>query len=127
MPAFSQVLSGLWDVNDGDTVVNARQFYNIFKEVVPCFTGYRYVNQVLFFTVIWKVMQRLPLCKWKFVYLRRMMMQINKAYIHWQLYQVRLLNLIQSNYMNSTNNKQHCIWKMTFSAGINFLCIYPVL
>uniref|UniRef100_A0A3Q1JGR0 ubiquitinyl hydrolase 1 n=1 Tax=Anabas testudineus TaxID=64144 RepID=A0A3Q1JGR0_ANATE len=40
MEAFAQVLSGLWDVNEGDTVVNARQFYNIFKEVVPYFTGY---------------------------------------------------------------------------------------
>ncbi|KAF0036224.1 hypothetical protein F2P81_011536 [Scophthalmus maximus] len=40
MEAFSQVLSGLWDVNDGDTVVNPRQFYNIFKEVVPYFSGY---------------------------------------------------------------------------------------
>ncbi|XP_039656167.1 ubiquitin carboxyl-terminal hydrolase 21 isoform X1 [Perca fluviatilis] len=38
--AFSQVLSGLWDVNEGDTVVNPRQFYNIFKEAVPYFSGY---------------------------------------------------------------------------------------
>lgn len=41
VPAFSQVLSGLWDVNEGDTVVNPRQFYNIFKEAVPYFSGYR--------------------------------------------------------------------------------------
>uniref|UniRef100_A0A3B4WC34 ubiquitinyl hydrolase 1 n=1 Tax=Seriola lalandi dorsalis TaxID=1841481 RepID=A0A3B4WC34_SERLL len=40
MEAFSQVLSGLWDVNEGDTVVNPRQFYNIFKEAVPYFSGY---------------------------------------------------------------------------------------
>lgn len=40
-PAFSQVLSGLWDVNEGDVVVNPRQFYNIFKEAVPYFSGYR--------------------------------------------------------------------------------------
>ncbi|XP_068452821.1 ubiquitin carboxyl-terminal hydrolase 21 [Clinocottus analis] len=40
MEAFSQVLSGLWDVNDGDSVVNPRQFYSIFKEAVPHFSGY---------------------------------------------------------------------------------------
>ncbi|XP_031700330.1 ubiquitin carboxyl-terminal hydrolase 21 isoform X1 [Anarrhichthys ocellatus] len=40
VPAFSQVLSGLWDVNDGDTVVNPRQFYSMFKEAVPYFSGY---------------------------------------------------------------------------------------
>ncbi|KAF3696943.1 Ubiquitin carboxyl-terminal hydrolase 21 [Channa argus] len=38
--AFSQVLAGLWDVNEVDTVVNPRQFYNIFKQAVPCFSGY---------------------------------------------------------------------------------------
>lgn len=42
VPAFSQVLSGLWDVNEGDTVVNPRQFYSIFKEAVPHFSGYRW-------------------------------------------------------------------------------------
>uniref|UniRef100_A0A3Q3ESL4 ubiquitinyl hydrolase 1 n=1 Tax=Labrus bergylta TaxID=56723 RepID=A0A3Q3ESL4_9LABR len=40
MEAFSQVLSGLWDVNDGNTV-NPRQFYSIFKEAVPYFSGYQ--------------------------------------------------------------------------------------
>lgn len=41
LPAFSQVLSGLWDVSEGETVVNPRQFFNIFKEAVPYFSGYR--------------------------------------------------------------------------------------
>lgn len=41
VPAFSHVLSGLWDANEEDTVVNPRQFYNIFKEAVPYFSGYR--------------------------------------------------------------------------------------
>lgn len=41
VPAFTQVLSGLWDVNEGDTVVNPRQFYSTFKEAVPYFSGYR--------------------------------------------------------------------------------------
>ncbi|XP_056157698.1 ubiquitin carboxyl-terminal hydrolase 21 [Lampris incognitus] len=40
MEAFSQVLAGLWDVNGGDGVVNPRQFYSIFKEAVPHFSGY---------------------------------------------------------------------------------------
>ncbi|KAM7411810.1 hypothetical protein PAMA_021675 [Pampus argenteus] len=40
MEAFSQVLSGIWDVNEGDTVVNPRQFYNIFRDAVPYFSGY---------------------------------------------------------------------------------------
>ncbi|XP_070825089.1 ubiquitin carboxyl-terminal hydrolase 21 [Chaetodon trifascialis] len=40
MEAFSQVLSGLWDENEADTVVNPRQFYNLFKEAVPYFSGY---------------------------------------------------------------------------------------
>ncbi|KAM3618056.1 uncharacterized protein V6R79_014556 [Siganus canaliculatus] len=39
MEAFSQVLSGIWDENEGDTV-NPRQFYSIFKEAVPYFSGY---------------------------------------------------------------------------------------
>lgn len=42
MPAFSKVLSGLWDVNEGDKVVNPRQFYNVFTEAVPYFSGYRW-------------------------------------------------------------------------------------
>lgn len=41
-PAFSQLLSGLWDENEGDTAVNPRQFYNLFKEAVPYFSGYRW-------------------------------------------------------------------------------------
>lgn len=41
IPAFSKVLSGLWDVNEGDKVVNPRQFYNVFTEAVPYFNGYR--------------------------------------------------------------------------------------
>lgn len=41
MPAFSKVLSGLWGVNEGETVVNPRQFYNVFTEAVPYFSGYR--------------------------------------------------------------------------------------
>lgn len=41
VPAFCQVLSGLWDVNEGNTVVNPQRFYNIFKEAVPYFSGYR--------------------------------------------------------------------------------------
>ncbi|XP_034028420.1 ubiquitin carboxyl-terminal hydrolase 21-like [Thalassophryne amazonica] len=40
MDAFHQVLSGLWDVNGSGTVVNPRQFYSVFKEVVPYFSGY---------------------------------------------------------------------------------------
>ncbi|KAK5605802.1 hypothetical protein CRENBAI_005625 [Crenichthys baileyi] len=40
MDTFSQVLSGLWDVRDEDNVVNPRQFYSIFKEAVPYFSGY---------------------------------------------------------------------------------------
>lgn len=42
LPAFSQVLSGLWDENEADAVVNPRQFYNLFKEAVPYFSGYRW-------------------------------------------------------------------------------------
>ncbi|XP_077369677.1 ubiquitin carboxyl-terminal hydrolase 21 [Festucalex cinctus] len=38
--AFSQVLSGLWDTKEDDTVVNPRQFYNIFRDAVPYFSGY---------------------------------------------------------------------------------------
>ncbi|XP_054644516.1 ubiquitin carboxyl-terminal hydrolase 21 [Dunckerocampus dactyliophorus] len=38
--AFSQVLSGLWDAKEEDMVVNPRQFYNIFKDAVPYFSGY---------------------------------------------------------------------------------------
>uniref|UniRef100_A0A3P9DQF5 ubiquitinyl hydrolase 1 n=1 Tax=Maylandia zebra TaxID=106582 RepID=A0A3P9DQF5_9CICH len=38
---FSKVLSGLWDVNEGDKVVNPRQFYNVFTEAVPYFNGYQ--------------------------------------------------------------------------------------
>lgn len=41
VPAFSQVLLGLWDENEGDTAINPRQFYNLFKEAVPYFSGYR--------------------------------------------------------------------------------------
>lgn len=41
LPGFSQVLSGLWDVREGDTVVNPRQFYSVFKAAVPYFNGYR--------------------------------------------------------------------------------------
>ncbi|MEQ2250950.1 hypothetical protein ILYODFUR_006133 [Ilyodon furcidens] len=40
MDTFSQVLSGLWDVREEDNVVNPRQFYSIFKEAVPYFSGY---------------------------------------------------------------------------------------
>ncbi|TMS15965.1 Rho-related GTP-binding protein RhoA-C [Larimichthys crocea] len=40
MEAFTQVLSGLWDENEGGRVVNPRQFYNLFKEAVPYFSGY---------------------------------------------------------------------------------------
>ncbi|PWA28682.1 hypothetical protein CCH79_00014814 [Gambusia affinis] len=40
MESFSQVLSGLWDVREGDTVVNPRQFYSVFKAAVPYFSGY---------------------------------------------------------------------------------------
>lgn len=40
MEAFTKVLSGLWDLNNDDTVVNPKQFYNIFKESVPYFSGY---------------------------------------------------------------------------------------
>ncbi|CAL8368046.1 unnamed protein product [Lota lota] len=40
MEAFSRVLAGLWDVDGEDTVVNPRQFYSIFKETVPYFSGY---------------------------------------------------------------------------------------
>ncbi|XP_051913210.1 ubiquitin carboxyl-terminal hydrolase 21 isoform X2 [Hippocampus zosterae] len=38
--AFAQVLSGLWDSKEEDTVVNPRQFYNIFRDTVPYFSGY---------------------------------------------------------------------------------------
>ncbi|MEQ2276805.1 hypothetical protein XENORESO_010588, partial [Xenotaenia resolanae] len=41
--SFSQVLSGLWDVREEDNVVNPRQFYSIFKEAVPYFSGYRFL------------------------------------------------------------------------------------
>uniref|UniRef100_A0A3Q0S5W8 ubiquitinyl hydrolase 1 n=1 Tax=Amphilophus citrinellus TaxID=61819 RepID=A0A3Q0S5W8_AMPCI len=37
---FSKVLSGLWDINDEGTVVNPRQFYSVFTEAVPYFSGY---------------------------------------------------------------------------------------
>lgn len=47
-PAFSQVLSGLWDANEGDTVINPRQFYNIFKDAVPYFSGYRWEYITIF-------------------------------------------------------------------------------
>uniref|UniRef100_A0A3Q2CQP0 ubiquitinyl hydrolase 1 n=1 Tax=Cyprinodon variegatus TaxID=28743 RepID=A0A3Q2CQP0_CYPVA len=38
---FSQVLTGLWDVREGDAAVNPRQFYSVFKEAVPYFSGYQ--------------------------------------------------------------------------------------
>ncbi|XP_061668545.1 ubiquitin carboxyl-terminal hydrolase 21 isoform X1 [Syngnathoides biaculeatus] len=38
--AFSQVLSGLWNTKEEDTIVNPRQFYNIFRDAVPYFSGY---------------------------------------------------------------------------------------
>uniref|UniRef100_A0A3Q2XBF5 Ubiquitin carboxyl-terminal hydrolase n=1 Tax=Hippocampus comes TaxID=109280 RepID=A0A3Q2XBF5_HIPCM len=38
---FSQVLSGLWNSKEEDTVVNPRQFYNIFRDTVPYFSGYQ--------------------------------------------------------------------------------------
>ena len=41
LSAFSRVLAGLWDVDGEDTEVNPRQFYSIFKETVPYFSGYR--------------------------------------------------------------------------------------
>lgn len=40
MDTFSQVLSDLWDVREGDAVVNPRQFYSVFKAAVPYFSGY---------------------------------------------------------------------------------------
>uniref|UniRef100_A0A8C6L5I8 Ubiquitin carboxyl-terminal hydrolase n=1 Tax=Nothobranchius furzeri TaxID=105023 RepID=A0A8C6L5I8_NOTFU len=40
MEAFSRVLSGLWDRAKGEKVVNPHQFYSIFKETVPYFSGY---------------------------------------------------------------------------------------
>ncbi|XP_068609075.1 ubiquitin carboxyl-terminal hydrolase 21 [Brachionichthys hirsutus] len=40
MEAFSQVLSGLWDGNEGDTVTNPRQLYILFKGAVPGFSDY---------------------------------------------------------------------------------------
>lgn len=39
--AFHQVLSGLWDENEGDAAMNPQQFYSLFKEAVPYFSGYR--------------------------------------------------------------------------------------
>uniref|UniRef100_A0A3B5KDC9 ubiquitinyl hydrolase 1 n=1 Tax=Takifugu rubripes TaxID=31033 RepID=A0A3B5KDC9_TAKRU len=38
--AFSQVLTGLWEEAEAVSVVNPRQFYNVFKEAVPYFSGY---------------------------------------------------------------------------------------
>ncbi|XP_064162536.1 ubiquitin carboxyl-terminal hydrolase 21 isoform X3 [Anguilla rostrata] len=40
MNAFTQVLADLWDANGSDAPVNPGQFYNIFKESVPYFSGY---------------------------------------------------------------------------------------
>ncbi|XP_031421817.1 ubiquitin carboxyl-terminal hydrolase 21 [Clupea harengus] len=40
MNAFTQVLSGLWDVEGRDAVVNPSRFYSAFKEAVPYFSGY---------------------------------------------------------------------------------------
>uniref|UniRef100_A0A3B3ZLB5 ubiquitinyl hydrolase 1 n=1 Tax=Periophthalmus magnuspinnatus TaxID=409849 RepID=A0A3B3ZLB5_9GOBI len=38
---FAKVLSGVWDVNSDDRAVNPKQFYNIFKDAVPYFSGYQ--------------------------------------------------------------------------------------
>lgn len=60
MPAFSKVLSGLWDVNEGDKVVNPRQFYNVFTEAVPYFNGYRWgYGFVLWGGVLFRLSSRL--------------------------------------------------------------------
>ncbi|CAL9703107.1 unnamed protein product [Knipowitschia caucasica] len=40
LEAFTKVLSSLWDVNGDDRAVNPKQFYNVFKEAVPYFSGY---------------------------------------------------------------------------------------
>nr|XP_024000702.1 ubiquitin carboxyl-terminal hydrolase 21-like [Salvelinus alpinus] len=42
MEAFSQVLLGLWDVNEENynTEVNPGKFYSVFKDAVPYFSGY---------------------------------------------------------------------------------------
>ncbi|XP_076133390.1 ubiquitin carboxyl-terminal hydrolase 21 [Alosa pseudoharengus] len=40
MNEFTRVLSGLWDVDGRDTVVNPSRFYSAFKEAVPYFSGY---------------------------------------------------------------------------------------
>lgn len=40
-PAFSQVLTGLWDENEMESAINPRQLYSVFKEAVPYFSGYR--------------------------------------------------------------------------------------
>ncbi|KAI4823489.1 hypothetical protein KUCAC02_012072 [Chaenocephalus aceratus] len=44
MEAFSQVLSGLWDVNEGDRVVNPRQFTTFLK--TRCLTSVDTVNRM---------------------------------------------------------------------------------
>lgn len=41
-PAFSQVLTGLWDENEVESAINPRQLYSVFKEAVPYFSGYRW-------------------------------------------------------------------------------------
>lgn len=44
---FSKVLSGLWECDGGETTVNPGKFYRVFKESVPYFSGYRYVQYKL--------------------------------------------------------------------------------
>lgn len=63
-PAFSQLLSGLWDKNEGDMAVNPRQFYNLFKEAVPYFSGYRWERRDSFYFLISYSMLHMP-CKMK--------------------------------------------------------------
>lgn len=71
--AFSQVLTGLWDESEAESVVNPRQLYNVFKEAVPYFSGYRWA-------CLWNnspkaynrniLLKKYPiLCDWKHLFL----------------------------------------------------------
>lgn len=46
---FSKVLAALWECDCGDATVNPAKFYYVFKEAVPHFSGYRWVELNVFY------------------------------------------------------------------------------
>lgn len=69
-PAFSQVLTGLWDENEMESAINPRQLYSVFKEAVPYFSGYRWeelwnrvrtIAQIFYQSRTWQLERQLVL------------------------------------------------------------------